>query len=124
MRYYNVIYDIIDDVRDALTGMLKPELRENILGYAEVRDTFTSPKFGLIAGSIVTEGTIYKSKKIRVLRSDVVIYEGELESLRALKMTSKVCAKVRNVVSGWKTTLTWKWAIKSKSTKSMRLRVA
>ena len=85
MRYYNVIYDIIDDVRDALTGMLKPELRENILGYAEVRDTFTSPKFGLIAGSIVTEGTIYKSKKIRVLRSDVVIYEGELESLRRFK---------------------------------------
>jgi len=85
MRYYNVIYDILDDVKAALTGMLKPELRENIVGYAEVKDTFNSPKFGLIAGSVVTEGTIYKSKKIRVLRDDVVIYEGELESLRRFK---------------------------------------
>ncbi|BCE00801.1 translation initiation factor IF-2 [Marinicellulosiphila megalodicopiae] len=85
MRYYSVIYDILDDVTSALNGMLKPELRENILGYAEVRDIFNSPKFGLIAGSIVTEGTVYKSKRIRVLREDVVIYEGELESLRRFK---------------------------------------
>ncbi|MCJ8311920.1 MAG: translation initiation factor IF-2 [Saccharospirillaceae bacterium] len=85
MRYYSVIYDILDDVKAALNGMLKPELRENIIGYAEVREVFNSPKFGLIAGSIVIEGTIHRSKRIRVLREDVVIYEGELESLRRFK---------------------------------------
>ena len=85
MRYYSVIYDILDDVKAALNGMLKPELRENIVGYAEVREVFNSPKFGLIAGSIVIEGTIFRSKRIRVLREDVVIYEGELESLRRFK---------------------------------------
>lgn len=85
LRYYNVIYDIIDDVKSALSGMLSPELREEIVGYAEVKDVFNSPKFGQIAGSMVVEGTIYKNKKIRVLRDEVVIYEGELESLRRFK---------------------------------------
>ena len=85
IRYYNVIYDLIDDVRAALTGMLSPELREEIVGIAEVRDVFRSPKFGLIAGCMVTEGTVYRSKPIRVLRDNVVIYEGELESLRRFK---------------------------------------
>jgi translation initiation factor IF-2 len=85
LRYYNVIYDLIDDVRDALSGMLAPELREEIVGIAEVRDVFTSPKFGLIAGCMVIEGTVYRSKPIRVLRDNVVIYEGELESLRRFK---------------------------------------
>ena len=84
IRYYNVIYDLIDDVRAALTGMLSPELREEIVGIAEVRDVFRSPKFGLIAGCMVTEGTVYRSKPIRVLRDNVVIYE-ELESLRRFK---------------------------------------
>ncbi|CAA0079916.1 Translation initiation factor IF-2 [BD1-7 clade bacterium] len=84
-RYYSVIYDLIDDVTKALSGMLSPELREEIVGVAEVRDVFKSPKFGLIAGSMVIEGTIYRSKPIRVLRDDVVIYEGELESLRRFK---------------------------------------
>ncbi len=85
LRYYNVIYDLIDDVKQALTGMLAPELREDIVGIAEVRDVFRSPKFGLIAGCMVTEGTVYRSKPIRVLRDNVVIYEGELESLRRHK---------------------------------------
>jgi translation initiation factor IF-2 len=85
LRYYNVIYDLIDDVKQALTGMLAPELREEIVGVAEVRDTFKSPKFGLIAGCVVTDGTVYRSKPIRVLRDNVVIYEGELESLRRFK---------------------------------------
>ena len=85
LRYYNVIYDLIDDVKQALTGMLAPELREEIVGIAEVRDVFKSPKFGLIAGCVVTEGTVYRSKPIRVLRDNVVIYEGELESLRRFK---------------------------------------
>jgi len=85
VRYYNVIYDLIDDVKAALTGMLSPELREEIVGIAEVRDVFRSPKFGLIAGCMVTEGAVYRSKPIRVLRDNVVIYQGELESLRRFK---------------------------------------
>jgi translation initiation factor IF-2 len=85
IRYYNVIYDLIDDVRAALSGMLSPEMREEIVGIAEVRDTFRSPKFGLIAGCMVIEGTVYRSKPIRVLRDNLVIYEGELESLRRFK---------------------------------------
>jgi translation initiation factor IF-2 len=85
LRYYNVIYDVIDDVKQALTGMLAPELREEIVGIAEVRDVFRSPKFGQIAGCMVIEGTVYRSKPIRVLRDSVVIYQGELESLRRFK---------------------------------------
>ena len=85
LRYYKVIYDLIDDVKAALSGMLAPELREEIVGIAEVRDVFSSPKFGLIAGCMVIEGTVYRSKPIRVLRDNVVIYEGELESLRRFK---------------------------------------
>jgi len=85
VRYYNVIYDLIDDVKAALSGMLSPELREEIVGIAEVRDVFRSPKFGLIAGCMVIEGTVFRAKPIRVLRDNVVIYEGELESLRRFK---------------------------------------
>lgn len=85
MRYYNVIYDIIEDVKKALTGMLGSDLRENILGIAEVRDVFRSPKFGAIAGCMVTEGMVHRNRPIRVLRDDVVIFEGELESLRRFK---------------------------------------
>ena len=85
MRYYNVIYDVIDDAKQIMGGMLAPEIREQIVGVAEVRDVFNSPKFGQIAGSMVVEGTVYRSKPIRVLRDNVVIYEGELESLRRFK---------------------------------------
>ena len=85
LRYYNIIYNVIDDVKAILGGMLSPEVREEILGVAEVRDVFNSPKFGQIAGSMVIEGTVYRNKPIRVLRNDVVIYEGELESLRRFK---------------------------------------
>jgi translation initiation factor IF-2 len=85
LRYYNVIYNVIDDVTAIMGGMLSPEIREEIVGVAEVRDVFNSPKFGQIAGSMVIEGTVYRSKPIRVLRDDVVIYEGELESLRRFK---------------------------------------
>ncbi|BBU46895.1 MULTISPECIES: translation initiation factor IF-2 [Pseudomonas] len=93
MRYYNVIYDIIEDVKKALTGMLGSDVRENILGVAEVRDVFRSPKFGAIAGCMVIEGTVYRNRPIRVLREDVVIFEGELESLRRFKDDA---AEVRN----------------------------
>ncbi|WP_394560767.1 translation initiation factor IF-2 [Aquipseudomonas alcaligenes] len=85
MRYYNVIYDIIEDVKKALTGMLGSDVRENILGTAEVRDVFRSPKFGAVAGCMVIEGTVHRNRPIRVLRDDVVIFEGELESLRRFK---------------------------------------
>ena len=85
MRYYNVIYDIIEDVKKALTGMLGSDVRENILGIAEVRDVFRSPKFGAVAGCMVLEGVVHRNRPIRVLREDIVIYEGELESLRRFK---------------------------------------
>ncbi|MBK52206.1 MAG: translation initiation factor IF-2 [Gammaproteobacteria bacterium] len=85
IRYYNVIYDVIDDTKAIMGGMLEPEIREEIVGIAEVRDVFNSPKFGQIAGSMVIEGIVYRSKPIRVLRDNVVIYEGELESLRRFK---------------------------------------
>lgn len=85
LRYYSVIYDIVDDVKAAMSGLLAPELREEIVGVAEVRDVFNSPKFGQVAGCMVVEGTIFRNKKIRVLRDNVVIYEGELESLRRFK---------------------------------------
>ncbi|BEH15937.1 MULTISPECIES: translation initiation factor IF-2 [Marinobacter] len=85
LRYYSIIYNLIDDVKSALTGMLKPEFREDIVGIADVRDVFRSPKFGQVAGCMVTEGTVYRNKPIRVLRDNVVIFEGELESLRRFK---------------------------------------
>ncbi len=93
LRYYSVIYEIIDDVKKALGGMLGSDVREQILGVAEVRDVFRSPKFGAIAGCMVIEGTVYRNRPIRVLREDVVIYEGELESLRRFKDD---VAEVRN----------------------------
>jgi translation initiation factor IF-2 len=85
LRYYSIIYNLIDDVKAVLGGMLAPELREEIVGVAEVRGIFNSPKYGAIAGSMVIEGTVYRNKPIRVLRDNVVIYEGELESLRRYK---------------------------------------
>ncbi len=85
VRYYSIIYEAIDDVRAALTGLLAPEIREQIVGLAEVKDVFSSPKFGDIAGCIVSEGFVKRSNPIRVLRDNVVIYEGELESLRRFK---------------------------------------
>lgn len=85
LRYYSVIYNLIDEVRDAMSGLLAPEFKQVIIGLAEVRDVFKSPKIGAIAGCMVTEGTIKKSAPIRVLRENIVIYEGELESLRRFK---------------------------------------
>ncbi|WP_455425882.1 translation initiation factor IF-2 [Dryocola sp. LX212] len=85
LRYYSVIYHLIDEVKAAMSGMLSPELKQQILGLAEVRDVFKSPKFGAIAGCMVTEGVVKRHNPIRVLRDNVVIYEGELESLRRFK---------------------------------------
>ena len=85
VRYYSIIYEAIDDVKAALSGLLAPEIREQIVGLAEVKEVFSSPKLGDIAGCIVTEGHVKRSNPIRVLRDNVVIYEGELESLRRFK---------------------------------------
>jgi translation initiation factor IF-2 len=85
LNYYSVIYDIVDQVKGALTGMLSPKFKEEIIGVAEVRDVFRSPKLGAIAGCMVTQGLIKRNNQIRVLRNNVVIYEGTLESLRRFK---------------------------------------
>ncbi|MCP5419848.1 MAG: translation initiation factor IF-2 [Gammaproteobacteria bacterium] len=85
LHYYSVIYDVIDEVKRALQGMLKPEFKENVVGLAEVRDVFRSSKFGAIAGCMVLDGMVKRNKPIRVLRDNVVVFEGELESLRRFK---------------------------------------
>ncbi|MEH6596159.1 MAG: translation initiation factor IF-2 [Colwellia polaris] len=85
LRYYSVIYALIEEVKSAMSGMLAPEFKQEIIGLAQVRDVFKSPKIGAIAGCMVTEGIIKRSAPIRVLRDNVVIYEGELESLRRFK---------------------------------------
>jgi translation initiation factor IF-2 len=85
VRYYSIIYEAIDDVKAALSGMLSPEVKEQIVGLAEVKEVFRSPKLGDIAGCIVSEGYVKRHNPIRVLRDNVVIYEGELESLRRFK---------------------------------------
>ncbi|MGY8844359.1 MAG: translation initiation factor IF-2, partial [Gammaproteobacteria bacterium] len=85
LRYYSIIYELIDDVKAAISGLLSPEIRETILGVARVQDVFRSSKLGAIAGCLVEEGTVKKSSPIRVLRESVVIYEGQLESLRRFK---------------------------------------
>ena len=85
LHYYSVIYDVIDEVKKSINGMLAPEYKEQIVGIAEVRDVFRSPKFGAIAGCMVTDGFVKRNLPIRVLRENVVIYEGQLESLRRFK---------------------------------------
>jgi len=85
IEYYSIIYNLIDDLKSIMGGMLSPELSENIVGMASVKDVFRSPKFGDIAGCMVEEGVVRKDSPIRVLRDSVVIYEGELESLRRFK---------------------------------------
>ncbi len=85
IRYYSIIYNLLDEMKQALSGMLSPEFREEVLGIAQVRDVFSSPKFGQIAGCMVVEGVVHRNKPIRVLRDNVVIFQGQLESLRRFK---------------------------------------
>jgi len=85
VRYYSIIYQAVDDLKAAMTGMLAPEVREQIVGLAEVRDVFRSPKFGSVAGCLVVDGYVKRSNPVRVLRDNVVIFEGELDSLRRFK---------------------------------------
>jgi translation initiation factor IF-2 len=85
VRYYSIIYEAIDDVKQMMSGMLKPEIKETIVGIAQVREVFRSSKFGVVAGCLVTEGLVKRNNPIRVLRENVVIFEGALESLRRFK---------------------------------------
>jgi translation initiation factor IF-2 len=85
IRYYSIIYEAIDAIKAAASGMLAPVVREQIVGLAEVREVFRSPKFGNVAGCMVVDGYVRRSSPIRVLRDNVVIYEGELDSLRRFK---------------------------------------
>ena len=85
MRYYSIIYEAIDDVKQMMRGMLQPEIKETIVGMAQVREVFRSSKFGVVAGCLVTEGCVKRNNPIRVLRDNVVIFEGALESLRRFK---------------------------------------
>jgi translation initiation factor IF-2 len=85
VHYYNVIYDAVNDVKSAIAGLLKPQIKEQFIGLAEVRQVFRAPKIGVVAGCFVTEGAVRRNRPIRVLRDNVVIFEGELESLRRFK---------------------------------------
>jgi translation initiation factor IF-2 len=85
LRYFSIIYDVIDQVKQVATGLLGVEIREEIIGVAQVRDVFRSSKFGAVAGCMVIEGMVKRNKPIRVLRDNTVIFEGELESLRRFK---------------------------------------
>jgi translation initiation factor IF-2 len=95
IRYYNIIYEAVDEVKAALSGMLAPEKKENVLGLVEVRQVFRISKVGTVAGCYVTEGLIRRSARVRVLRDNVVIHDGELESLKRFK------DDVREVKSGF-----------------------
>ena len=85
VHYYNVIYDVVDEVKAAMSGMLAPEIKEEVIGQVEVRDVFRAPKIGAIAGSYVTEGMVKRGENVRVLRDNVVIFEGVIDSLRRFK---------------------------------------
>ena len=85
LTYHSIIYELLDDIKIKLGGLLDPIIREEILGTAEVLEVFNSPKFGQIAGCMVVEGSVFRSKPVRVLRDEIVIFEGELDSLRRFK---------------------------------------
>ena len=95
IRYYNIIYDAVDEVKAAMTGMLAPEQREEIIGTAEIRTVFVASKIGTVAGSMVTAGLVRRGARFRLLRENVVVYTGEVESVRRLK------DDVREVASGF-----------------------
>ena len=85
MRYHNVIYDVVDEIKAAMTGLLKPEIKERVLGNVEVREVFRVPKVGAIAGCYVTDGVVRRNSSVRVLRDNVVIFDGRVDSLRRFK---------------------------------------
>ena len=85
IRYYSIIYDLVDDVKDTLSGMLSPERRETFLGNAEILDIFNVSKIGKVAGCLITEGKVERGAGVRLIRDDVVIHEGELSTLKRFK---------------------------------------
>jgi translation initiation factor IF-2 len=85
VHYYNIIYEAVEEVKAALVGMLKPQFREDVIAQVEVREVFRAPKIGVIAGCYVNEGTVKRNRPIRVLRDNVVVFEGEIESLKRFK---------------------------------------
>ncbi|MFQ5764453.1 MAG: EF-Tu/IF-2/RF-3 family GTPase, partial [Rhodospirillales bacterium] len=89
IRHYSVIYDLTDDLKKALSGMLPPAINENLLGYAEIREIFDVSKVGKVAGCMVTEGTVKRGARVRLVRDDVVIHEGELSQLKRFKDDAK-----------------------------------
>ena len=93
LRYFSIIYDVIDQVKQVASGLLGMEVREEIIGVAQVRDVFRSSKFGAVAGCMVIEGFVKRNKPIRVLRDNTVVFQGELESLRRFK---DIVEEVRN----------------------------
>jgi translation initiation factor IF-2 len=95
IRYYSIIYEVIDDVKAAMSGMLSPEQREKFLGYAEIRDVFNITKVGKVAGCYVTEGMVKRGASVRLLRDDVVIHDGKLKTLKRFK------DEVKEVQSGY-----------------------
>ncbi len=85
VHYYNIIYDAVDELKAAMSGMLAPEQKEEVIGMAEIRTVFVASKIGTVAGSYVTQGQVTRSRRFRLLRDNVVIYTGELESLKRMK---------------------------------------
>ena len=85
IRYYSIIYNVIDDVKAMLSGLLAPTMRERFLGYAEIREVFNITKVGKVAGCVVTEGSVKRGSKVRLLRDNVVIHEGTLKTLKRFK---------------------------------------
>jgi len=93
VRTYSIIYDAINDVKDAMEGMLSPEIKEEITGTAEIREIFKVTKVGNIAGCMVTDGKIYRKSKVRVIRDSIIIFTGELDSLKRFKDDAKEVSK-------------------------------
>ena len=93
IRTYSIIYDVINDVKEAMEGMLSPEIKEQIIGNVEIRETFKISKVGTIAGCMVLDGTIHRNSKIRIIREGIVVYTGELESLKRFKDDVKEVSK-------------------------------
>jgi translation initiation factor IF-2 len=95
IRYYSIIYNVVDDVKAAMSGLLAPKQQENFLGYAEIRQVFANSKVGKVAGCMVTEGVVKRGAKVRLLRDNVVIHDGTLKTLRRFK------DEVREVKDGY-----------------------
>ena len=121
IRYYSIIYDLIDDMRGLMSGLLAPEIRENTIGYAEIREVFNITKTGKVAGCYVTEGFIRRGTKVRLLRDNVVIFDGALKTLNASRTMSAKCRTVMSAASHSKITTTSNRAMSSNAMKSKRL---